>query len=75
MVLTTLSPMSKIPLTVRPTRATEAAARLLPYAPQQQEENVSEHKHVCLLSGQSDGELDAKGWKERGKDFTLSELP
>lgn len=28
--------------------------RLLSYAPQQQEKNVPEHKHVCLLSAQLD---------------------
>lgn len=36
---------------------------------------MSEHKHVRLLSAQSDGELEAKGWKVRGKDFTHSEQP
>lgn len=42
---------------------------------QQQEQNLSEHKHVRLLSAQIDWELEAKGWKLRGKDFTHCEQP
>lgn len=35
--------------------------RLLPYAPQQQEENVSEHNHVCLLCVQSGERMESEG--------------
>lgn len=53
--------------------------RLLSDAPQQQEENVHEHKHVFLLSAQLDrgggGGLQWKDGKWGGKDFTHSEQP
>lgn len=42
---------------------------------QQQEQNLSEHKHVRLLSAQIDWEHEVKGWKLRGKDFTHCEQP
>lgn len=58
---------AKMSLTVRLTRATELQRRLLSYAPQQQEENVSEHKHVCLCLRSQTGSWKRKDGKCGGR--------